>query len=239
MLSGAQAPPSTPPPAPPSASSPDSPQPSTTSAPEPSSSSVPVNSRRSTAPKYPRIEWSGGYSYGQTGFFNAGHWAGLNGWNASFGLNAATWLGFVVEVREFFGTSKIPRNVPAPFPTCGRFCPLTDPFDVKTREYDVLFGAQFPYRKYERWTPFGELMFGHGGVRGKATAQGDTEVEVSSGMALLTGGGADYNINRRFAVRFKADYLQTRVFTQKQDNLRFSVGIVIRSVHKAKPRLED
>jgi hypothetical protein len=55
----------------------------------------------------------------------------------------------------------------------------------------------------------------------------------------LAGGGADYTINRRFALRFKADYLQTGSFKQKQDNFRVSVGIVIRSVRKKKRRLED
>src|SRR5260370_934949 len=82
-------------------------------------------------------------------------------------------------------------------------------------------------------------MFGHGGTRGKASAQGQPFTEVSSGLALLAGGGADYKINQRFALRFKADYLQTRAFKQKQDNFRLSVGIVIRSVKKKKRTLED
>ena len=45
-------------------------------------------------------------------------------------------------------------------------------------------------------------------------------------------------------MRFKADYLQTGtsfplVGKQKQDNFRFSVGIVIRNVRKKKRKLED
>jgi len=198
-------------------------------------------------PKYPRLELFGGYSYGQTGFFNSGHWAHLNGWNASFAANGASWLGLVVEGSEYFGPSPIPSATAAPFPSCPQWCPLTSPtFDAQTREYNILFGLQFPYRKYERWTPFGELMFGHGGVRGQATGQDNvTEVEVSSGLALLAGGGADYKVNQRFAVRVKADYLQTRTSwpaplgKAKQDNLRLSVGIVIRNVHKKKRTLEE
>jgi len=164
----------------------------------------------------------------------------LPGWDASLGLNATSWLGFVVDGGEYFGTSKIPGAVPAPFPAGQTFCDTPScTFNVTTREYNVLFGAQFARRKYERWTPFGELMFGHGGTRGKASAQGQPFTEVSSGLALLAGGGADYKINQRFALRFKADYLQTRAFKQKQDNFRFSVGIVIRSVKKKKRTLED
>jgi len=209
---------------------------------ESTSSSIP-GYNTSKAPTYPRVELFGGYSFAQAGFFNAGHWAQLNGWNASFGLNAASWMGLVVEGSQFFGNSKIPTATPRPFPVCQADCPPGPTFNVKTRQYNILFGLQFPYRKYERWTPFGELMFGHGGVSGEAVL-GIPEKEVSSGLSLLAGGGADYKVNDRFAVRIKADYLQTRtdfplIGKAKQDNLRVSVGIVIRNVHKKKRTLED
>lgn len=194
--------------------------------------------------RYPRLELFAGGSYAEAGLFNAGHWAGLPGWDASLSLNATHWLGFVFDGGQYFGTSKIPVGEQAPFPNCGNFCPSGTTFNVTTREYNFLFGAQLSRRKYERWTPFAELMFGHDGVRGEATAKGVTEKEVSSGLALLAGGGLDYRINPRFALRLKADYLQTATdFTllgkKKQDNFRVSVGIVIRSVHKKKRKLED
>jgi len=199
------------------------------------------------AVQFPRIEWSGGYSFAQAGFFNAGHWAQLNGWYASFGLNAAPWLGLVVEGSEYFGETPIPRGTPLPFPNCPPFCPQgSGPlFNADTREFNILFGAQFPYRKYLTWTPFGELMFGHDGVRGSANGVSNvTQNEVSSGLALLAGAGLDHKISERFALRVKADYLQTRtdypfIGKAKQDNVRFSVGIVIRSVKKKKRKLED
>ncbi|HEX7424489.1 MAG TPA: outer membrane beta-barrel protein [Terriglobales bacterium] len=208
-------------------------------APEPAEIPTPPAKPAPPARPFPRFELFAGGSYAEAGLFNAGHWAGLPGWDASLGLNATSWLGFIVDGGQYFGTSKIPVAVPAPFPTCGgnpSFCPPgTDTFNVTTREYNFLFGAQFARRKYERWTPFGELMYGHQGTRGKVPGF----TEVSSGRALLAGGGADYKINQRFALRFKADYLQTGAFKKKQDNLRFSVGIVIRSVHKKKRTLED
>ena len=241
VMSWAQTPPATPAPAPPSTPAPPQAQP-LPSAPTPqeSSSNPAAVAKRARGPKFPRFEWFAGYSYGQTGFFNSGHWAGLNGWNGSFALNAATWFGLVVEGSEYIGNSKIPTAVPAPFPVCPPFCPTTSPtFNVDTREYNILFGAQFPYRKYERWTPFGEILVGHGGVRGEAIAQGLDQREVSSGLPILAGGGADYKITDRFALRLKADYLETKFFKHKQDNLRLSVGIVIRSVHKKRRQLED
>jgi Outer membrane protein beta-barrel domain len=189
-----------------------------------------------TVLQYPRAELFGGYSYGYTDLFNSGKRAGLNGWNASLTLNAAKWMGFVIDGSGNYGTSKIPVAVPAPFPTCPPFCPNgTDTFDVKTTLYSYLFGARFPYRKSERWTPFGEVLFGRAKMRGEVPGFS----QVSSGLSLLAGGGADYKISPRFALRFKADYFQTRGFKQKQDNLRFSVGIVIRTVPHKKRTLED
>jgi hypothetical protein len=240
-MSWAQAPPA-PAPAPAQA-----PTPAQTPAPEPADIAAPTAKTPPPAPQYPRFELFAGGSYAEAGLFNAGHWAGLPGWDASLGLNATHWLGFIVEGGQFFGTSKIPGAVPAPFPTnLGPFCNTAGcTFNVTTREYNVLFGVQFARRKYERWTPIGELLFGHQGTRGVATPlSGSRITEVGTGRALVAGGGADFKINQRFALRFKADYLQTGTAfplqpKQKQDNFRFSLGVVIRSVHKKKRRLED
>ena len=188
---------------------------------------------------FPRFELFGGGSYAEAGLFNAGHWAGLPGWDASWAANLTRWLGFLVDGGQYFGTSKIPAAVPTPFPPSLLF-PPGPTFNVDTREYNILFGVEFARRKYEGWTPFGELMYGHQGTRGIATPlTGPTVAEVSSGRALVAGGGLDRRINERFALRFKADYLQTGSFKQKQDNFRFSVGVVIRSVHRKKRKLED
>jgi len=196
---------------------------------------------------FPRIEWSAGYSFAQAGFFNAGHWADLNGWYASFGANAAPWLGLVVEYSMYFGETPIPRGTPAPFPPNPPFSPQgSGPlFNADTREYNIVFGGQFPYRKYQTWTPFGEIMVGHDGVRGAANGTSNvTQYEVSSGLAIVAGAGVDHRINERFALRVKADYLQSRtdfpvMGKAKQDNFRVSVGVVIRSVKKKKRKLED
>lgn len=215
--------------------------------PEPEPATIPLPASKRAAPTYPHTELFVGYSFAQAGFFNAGHWAQLNGWNVSFALNAANWIGLLIDGSEFFGNSQIPTGTPAPFPPCGPFCPQTFPtFNANTREFNILFGAQFPYRKRQRWTPFGELLFGHDGVRGTASAAPPAGyfAEVSSGLALVAGAGVDHKISERFALRVKADYLQTRtdfpsLNKNKQDNLRLSVGLVIRSVHKKKRRLED
>ena len=222
------------------------PAPDQTPAAEPAEIPTPTAKPAPPPTPFPRVEFFVGGSYAEAGLFNAGHWAGLPGWDASLGLNFARWIGFLVEGGQYFGTSKIPVAVPAPFPfpPCQPDCVTGSTFNAATREYNFLFGVQLARRKYERWTPIGEIMYGHQGARGVATGPGITESEVSSGRALLAGGGADLKINQRFALRFKGDYLQTgSSFTllgkKKQDNFRFSVGVVIRNVHKKKRKLED
>ena len=197
-------------------------------------------------PQYPRASLTGSYSYGMTQSFNSGHIARPNGWNASLDLNVAKWMGFVFEGGGLYGTSKIPTDVPDPFPHCtgndpSDFCPGTTPtFNVDTKLYSYMLGARFPYRKSERFTPFAEALFGHSGVRGEALSNdGRTFAVVSGGLGLIGGGGVDYNISPRWALRFRVDYMQTRLFNKKQDNGLFSVGIVIRTVRKKKKTLED
>jgi len=255
LTSWSQAPDQTPPSTPPSNSAPATdasqtppatppavPAPAQTAETKPSeSSSAPA---AKAPPKFARVELFGGYSFAQAGFFNSGHWAQLNGWNASFALNAFEHLGFVVDASQFFGESRINSAPPFPFPQCVTGCPTTPTFNADTREYNVLFGVQMPFHRRERWTPFGELMFGHDGVRGQTFQNNQQESVVSSGLGLVAGMGADYKINERYALRFKADYLVTHTSfsllgKETQDNLRLSVGVVIRSVRKKKRVLEE
>jgi opacity protein-like surface antigen len=247
-MSWAQAPDQTPPSTPPDTTQtpPTAPEPTQ---PVPQSSSIPI---RKLGPQFPRVELFAGYSFAQAGFFNSGHWAQLNGFNVSFGVNLTDHVGFVIDGSQYLGNSQINTNAPAPFQPCVTNCPTGPTFNADTKEYNILFGLQFPFHRRERWTPFGEIMFGHDGVRGQALRNNITDTVVSSGLALLAGAGADYKINERFALRFKADYLNTRTsfpaITQqtypppgrlKQDNFRMSVGVVIRSVRKKKRTLEE
>lgn len=241
--------------APPSAPAPDTTQ-APPSTPAPATTQTPPATTTSTqqtttipiahkpGPQFPRLELFGGYSFAQAGLYNAGHWAQLNGWNASFGINLTDHVGVIVDGSEYFGNSRIPTASPAPFPACVVDCPSGPTFNADTREYNILFGLQFPFHRRERWTPFGELMFGHDGVRGQSFQNNFNESVVSSGLAATAGGGATYKINERFALRFKADYLATHTSfpalgKKTQDNLRLSVGVVIRSVRKKRRTLEE
>ena len=47
-----------------------------------------------------------------------------------------------------------------------------------------------------------------------------------NGFAVLAGGGVDYNINSRWAARLEADWVNTHVFGQSQNNGQASLGAV-------------
>ena len=244
VMSWAQAPTPAQTPAPAPAQTP-APAPATAPPPEPTTIPTSTTPAAAPAPEFPRVELFAGGSYAESGFFNAGHWAGLPGWDASLGANLTPWLGFLVEGGQYFGTSQIPTAAPAPFPNCPPFCPNSSPtFNATTREYNILFGVHFARRKYVRWTPFAEVLYGHQGVRGQVIAEAQTFNEVGTGRAFTAGVGIDRQINRRFALRFKADYFETGTAfpgqpKQTQDNFRVSGGIVIRNVKKKKRTLED
>lgn len=222
------------------------------SAQAPATEATPIPTSPTTKPVtppllFPRFEFFAGGTYGETGFFNAGHWAGLSGWDSSLGVNATSWIGVLIEGGQYFGTSKIPSGATAPFPGDQSYEPSPSPtFNVATREYNFLFGAQFARRKNGRWTPRGELLYGHQSARGVATpvTPGPQVTEIGPGRTIVVGGGVDHDINPRLALRLKADYFETNTAfpaqpKQKQDNFRFSVGIVFRNVHKKKRTLEE
>src|ERR1019366_8729583 len=86
VMSWAQVPTQAPTPAPAPAQAP---------APEPAEIPTPPAKPAPPARPFPRFEFFAGGSYAEAGLFNAGHWAGLPGWDASLGLNATSWLGFI------------------------------------------------------------------------------------------------------------------------------------------------
>jgi opacity protein-like surface antigen len=87
-----------------------------------------------------------------------------------------------------------------------------------------MFGPKV-YKSIGKITPFGHVLFGGA----HATVSGDGS-SSSNAFALAVGGGVDYNVSRRFAIRFgELDYVYTRftsINTGNQSNFRYSGGVV-------------
>jgi opacity protein-like surface antigen len=224
MLAGQQDSVTQPPPTPQQPSTaPNAPEPPET--PEPQGPPEP----RST----PRWELFGGYSYVGGDPFSVGTTSPLQGGEVNVTLNAAGWLGFLADFGANYGTVRIPVTTPTPFPPCPPLCPgSVGTFSVNTHLYTYLFGARLPYRKWEKVTPFAELLYGRAHVSGEilGTSEKDTKGTIAGGLGL------DYAISQRLAWRVQGDYLRVKFFGVKADNYRLSTGIVLRWTHRKKRR---
>jgi opacity protein-like surface antigen len=92
----------------------------------------------------------------------------------------------------------------------------------------ITYGPVFSYRRLEKVVPFGNFQIG--AIHASTGYLGISESAFKFDMT--GGGGLDININDRAAVRAEGDYLMTRFLDLRQDNLRFSVSLVIHFGHK-------
>lgn len=93
----------------------------------------------------------------------------------------------------------------------------------------VLFGPQFTARS-SRAEVFAHTLIGVANTRLVETKNLDSiDVVSKTNLAFGLGGGLDYNVSRRFAVRlFQADYIPTRLGGTWQHEYRVSAGVVFR-----------
>lgn len=150
----------------------------------------------------PDWEIFGGYSYLRANVNGSGSSFNLNGGEGALGENMNDWFGARFEVKAFDGT------------TAG----------TRVTAQTITFGPVFSYRKWERLTPYAEVEFGD--VHASAGYLGISS--SANKFALTGGGGVEYNVNERVAVRVQGDYLMTRFLNLRQDNLQVSTGVVIR-----------
>ena len=160
----------------------------------------------------PKVDIFAGYSYvrenpstsGASGF-------SLNGGSASIAYNAKSWLSGVADFGAYHNGNILGTGTDGTLST-------------------YLFGPRVSYHHSGRITPFGEVLLGvaHAGANIAGTSGSD------NAFAMSLGGGVDYKLTDRFAIRpIKVDYLMTRFSetgtgNQTQNNLRVSTGIVFR-----------
>ena len=86
---------------------------------------------------------------------------------------------------------------------------------------DLAVGPQFLYPKGN------SRFFAHALIGDARTLVQVANTEGDTARAVVLGGGMDRNISPRFAIRlFQIDYIHSTLFDDKQNNLRFSTGLV-------------
>lgn len=143
----------------------------------------------------------------------------LNGGYASLTGNLNDWFGVKFDFSAYYGTVNGANLAGQAFPGS----PSAQTFTV---------GPVFSIRRNGRFTPF--VHFGIGGIHASQAYLGLSQSATT--FAVSGGGGADFKINNRAAIRIEGDYLSTTfsmppaTFSpgSTQGNIQISAGIVFR-----------
>jgi hypothetical protein len=149
-----------------------------------------------------------GYSYVRTDAFvpSFNNNANLNGWEGSLEGGVLPHIGIVADLSGHYGGQDF---------NFGR---------VDGSVYNFLFGPRVSVG-VGKLTPFAHVLVGAGHVSASSRAAAFSTSDTSFADAI--GGGVDYKLIPAVAWRFQADLLQTRFFSDTQNNFRFSTGIVV------------
>ena len=148
----------------------------------------------------PRVEISGGYSFLDANL--GGPTFHLNGGYASATEDLNSWFGGRVEFNGYAGTLS----------------------GTSVTAQTIMYDPVFSYRRFDRITPYANV--GLGAIHGSVGYLGISKSVFR--FALTAGGGVDFNVNTRTAIRVQADYLMSTFLGLRQDNLLISTGLVFR-----------
>jgi len=154
-------------------------------------------SLRAGAQDMPRVQVFGGYSY--TRFDSQSL-----GFSSQSGLNGYNFSPAFNLLRGF-----------------GVAAELSGQYASKLNFRDLAVGPQFLHSRGN------SRFFAHALIGDARTLVQVANTEGDTARAVVLGGGMDRDISPRFAIRlFQVDYMHTTLFNDKQNNLRFSTGLV-------------
>lgn len=173
-----------------------------------------------------QIEVFGGYTYISSDFSLVAP-GGVSGWNAAVNFKALRHLGFVADISGFY-----------PSTTSGELGGVASA-STSGKSYTFLFGPQVSWQR-GRFSPFAQFLIGASHVS-PGTYAGTSYNVFQSNNALSTagGGGLDYSVKRRIALRLQVDWLHTRFspigggdpganYNQNRNAARISTGVVFK-----------
>jgi len=168
----------------------------------------------------PKFEVFGGGSYvnlPSPSAITAGHYSG--GWDASATHNANHWLGISVDVSGAYSTR-------GPLSTSGTS------ESGKHRLHAVMAGPILKWRNETRFEPFVRGMLGAVHDSGKTEPTCSTCInlnESQTAFGISLGGGTDFVVSRRIALRVQTDWIHANGSLHAGENMvRTSFGMVFR-----------
>jgi hypothetical protein len=158
-----------------------------------------------------------GYSYMSADLVSNGR-TNLNGWNGSVEGKVLPFIGIVGDFSGHYGSTPLAVN-----PTCaaviGGAC---SSLSASTNIHSFLFGPRVSV-SVGKVRPFAHALLGAAHMSESASLLSSS----STSFAYALGGGVDYHLIPLVSWRVQADLLQTRFFSNTQNNVRISTGIVI------------
>jgi outer membrane protein OmpA-like peptidoglycan-associated protein/opacity protein-like surface antigen len=160
----------------------------------------------------------------------------MHGGSTSLAYNLNHHVGLVVDFGGF-RVDSLHFNNQGPAFTPSRVV------DAKSNVFTVMFGPRVSWRDHDRFTPFLQVLGGIARaddvtlVGCTAPIYACTPLLKETAFTMTAGGGLDYKLNHKFALRlFQAEYLLTRFRDLTsvtgdhgwQSNVRLSAGIVFR-----------
>lgn len=143
----------------------------------------------------------------------------MNGWRGSLEGKIFPHVGLVTDFTGAYGKQTVTVLPVVPVGGGGGAVP----FQATGHEYEVLFGPRVGF-SIGNIRPFGEALFGIGHMHSSFLGTSASNNSFANGL----GGGLDYRLFRILAWRVEGDYIRTRFFSNHQNDLRISTGIVFR-----------
>lgn len=169
---------------------------------------------------YPKNEFFIGYSFESADInsltINPGR-AGLHGINLEYTRNLNRVVGLTADFSGHIKRESL---------TVGGV-----EFEHNPEQYNLMGGLQFKARNQSRVAPFAHALIGVGFFRGfsavRAPASNTYFFDDARAVSMAFGGGLDIRMSKRVAIRaIQADYNPTFFGAGRQNNFRFSFGVV-------------
>jgi opacity protein-like surface antigen len=159
-----------------------------------------------------------GYSY-MSADLVSGARTNLNGWNGSVEGKVLPFIGVVADFSGHYGSASLAVN-PACTAVIGGSCSA---LSASTNIHSFLFGPRVS-ASVGKVRPFAHILVGASHMSENASLFSGSDTS----FAYALGGGVDYHLIPLISWRVQADLLQTRFFSNTQNNVRISTGIAIR-----------
>jgi opacity protein-like surface antigen len=158
-----------------------------------------------------------GYSYMSADLVSNSR-TNLNGWNGSVEGKVFPFIGLVADFSGHYGSVPLAVN-----PTCtaviGGACST---LSASTNIHSFLFGPRVSV-SVGKVRPFAHALIGAAHVSESSSLLSSSDTS----FAYALGGGIDYHLIPLISWRVQGDLLQTRFFSNTQNNVRISTGIVV------------